>query len=173
MTSKLWNTFHRTDLIASALQKSLNDLDLDYLDLYLIHWPMAYKEGAELFPVELDGGTAFSAVDYVDTWLEMEKIVESGKIKSIGLSNFNKKQIDRILDVATIKPAALQIECHPYLTQTKLLAYCKSKNITVTAYSPLGAPNRPWVKPGDPLLLEDPTVRFIDQFYCVLYTNCK
>lgn len=120
---------------------------------------MGYKEGDELFPVDAEGKTAFSDADYVDTWKEMEKLVQDGLVKSIGVSNFNKNQIERILAVATIPPATNQVECHPYLIQKKLMEYCKSKNIAITAYSPLGSPNRPWAKPGDPILMEDPKVR--------------
>ena len=127
--------------------------------MYLIHWPMAYKEDGELFPVDESGQTAFSDVDYVDTWKEMEKLVKDGLVKSIGVSNFNKSQIERVLAMATIPPATNQIECHPYLTQKKLMEFCKSKNIAITAYSPLGSPNRPWAKPGDPVLMEDPKVK--------------
>lgn len=145
--------------------RSLTDLNLEYLDLYLIHWPMGYKEGDELFPMEDDGTTAFSPVDYVDTWLEMEKLVRDGLVKSIGLSNFNKRQIERVLEAANIPPAVLQVECHPYLTQKKLISFCRSKCIAVTAYSPLGSPNRPWVKPGDPILLDDPKVSPLSPYY--------
>ncbi|XP_037935693.1 aldo-keto reductase family 1 member B1-like [Teleopsis dalmanni] len=158
ITSKLWNTFHRTDLVRPACEKTLKNLGLQYLDLYLIHWPMAYQEDGELFPSDADGKTLYSEVDYVDTWKEMEKLVEAGLCKSIGISNFNKSQIERVLQAAKIPPVTNQIECHPYLNQKKLMEFCKSKNIVITAYSPLGSPNRPWAKPGDPVLLDDPKI---------------
>ncbi|KAI4459764.1 aldo/keto reductase [Holotrichia oblita] len=155
ITSKLWNTFHKPELVEGALKETLQNLRLEYLDLYLIHWPQAYKEHGELFPKDEQGNIQFSDVDYIDTWKVMEKLVAKGLVKSIGLSNFNKRQIERVLKIATVKPANLQIECHPYLNQKRLINYCKSVGISVTAYSPLGSPDRPWAKPGEPLLMED------------------
>ncbi|RZC32847.1 aldose reductase [Asbolus verrucosus] len=165
VTSKLWNTFHRPDLVEPALRVTLANLGLEYLDLYLIHWPFALKEGGEMFPVDESGKTAYSDVDYVDTWKAMEGVCKKGLTKSIGISNFNKKQIERLLKHATIVPATNQIECHPYLTQLKLTEFCKSKGIVITAYSPLGSPDRPWAKPGDPQLLDDPKIKKIAEKY--------
>ncbi|KAI8427224.1 hypothetical protein MSG28_014822 [Choristoneura fumiferana] len=164
ITSKLWCTHHRPDLVEGAARTSLRNLGLEYLDLYLIHWPQAYKEDGELFPQE-DGKTQYSDVDYVATWCAMESLVELGLAKSIGISNFNKSQIERVLAVAKIKPVVNQIEVHPYLNQQKLFDFCKSHDIAVTAYSPLGSPDRPWAKPGDPQLLQDPRLQAIADRY--------
>lgn len=158
LTSKLWNTFHRPDLVIPSLHTSLKNLGTPYLDLYLIHWPFAYKEDGELFPTDESGKIQFSSVDFLDTWKELEKAVDAGLTKSIGISNFNKAQTQRVLDSCRIKPAVNQIECHPYLTQQKLSEYLKSVGIVVTAYSPLGSPDRPWVTKDDPVLLDDPKV---------------
>ncbi|KAJ8961889.1 hypothetical protein NQ318_021507 [Aromia moschata] len=165
VTSKLWNTMHRPDLVEPALKTTLKDLGLDYLDLYLIHWPFALKEDGELFPTEADGSVAYSDVDYVDTWRAMEEVQKKGLTKSIGVSNFNKRQLERVLESCTIPPVTNQIETHPYLNQQKLIDFCRSKGIIVTAYSPLGSPDRPWAKPGDPQLLEDPKLVKIAKKY--------
>ncbi|CAB3222424.1 unnamed protein product [Arctia plantaginis] len=161
ITSKLWNTFHRPDLVRGALQATLTNLNLKYLDLYLIHWPQAYKEDGPLFPSDESGKILFSDVDYVDTWKAMEKLVDEGLVKSIGISNFNSKQIVRLLEHATIKPVTNQIECHPYLNQKRLKDFCEERGIKITAYSPLGSPDRPWSQPGDPQLMDDNKLKAI------------
>uniref|UniRef100_A0A0A9Y8X7 1,5-anhydro-D-fructose reductase n=2 Tax=Lygus hesperus TaxID=30085 RepID=A0A0A9Y8X7_LYGHE len=140
LTSKLWNTFHRPDLVEPALKETLKDLRTDYVDLYLIHWPTAFQDGWNLSPKDQKGKMQFSNVDYVDTWKAMECLVDKGMAKSIGLSNFNECQIERILSCARIVPVNNQIEVHPYLNQKTLVDFCNSKNITVTAYRPLGGP---------------------------------
>ncbi|XP_077266746.1 aldo-keto reductase 1B-like [Temnothorax americanus] len=155
VTSKLWNTFHSPNLVEPAIKRTLADLGLDYVDLYLIHWPFGYKEGGELFPTNPDGTTAFSDVDYLDTWKSMEGVLSKGLAKNIGVSNFNSEQITRLLEKASVKPVTNQVECHPYLTQKELSNFCKEKGILITAYSPLGSPDRPWAKPDDPKLLND------------------
>lgn len=165
ITSKLWCNTMRPDLVESTLRKSLENLGIEYLDLYLIHWPIAFKEGNELYPKDDAGRTIFSDVDYVDTWKAMEEIYKKGLAKVIGISNFNIKQVKRLLEYATIKPMVNQIECHLYLQQTDLLSLCKSHNIAVTGYSPLGSRDRPWATKSDPSVLEDPTIKTIAQKY--------
>ncbi|KAJ9598313.1 hypothetical protein L9F63_010991, partial [Diploptera punctata] len=141
LTTKLWCTYHRREKVVEACKTSLSNLGLEYIDLYLIHSPSAFKEGDDFWPKDSDGKLMIEYVDYVETWKGMEECVKLGLTKSIGISNFNSQQIDRLLKAATIKPAANQIECHPYLNQAKLIAFCKEKGIIITAYSPLGSPN--------------------------------
>lgn len=108
ITSKLWNTFHRPDLVRGALEVTLKNLNISYLDLYLIHWPFAFKEGDSLFPQDEKENFLFSYVDFVDTWKEMEKAVDDGLTKSIGISNFNKHQMQKLLANCRIPPAVHQ-----------------------------------------------------------------
>ncbi|KAI2664498.1 Aldo-keto reductase family 1 member A1-A [Labeo rohita] len=158
VTSKLWNTKHHPDDVEEACKKSLSDLRLSYLDLYLMHWPMAFERGDELMPRRPDGTIRYDDTHYRDTWAAMEKLVDQGLVKAIGLSNFNARQIDDILSIAKHKPVVNQVECHPYLVQTQLVCYCWSRGLSVTAYSPLGSPDRPWVTSEEAHLLDDPRV---------------
>ncbi|XP_056312961.1 aldo-keto reductase family 1 member A1-A [Danio aesculapii] len=158
VTSKLWNTKHHPADVEKACRCSLSDLRLSYLDLYLMHWPMAFGRGDELMPRHPDGTIQYDDTHYRDTWAAMEKLVDQGLAKAIGLSNFNAKQIDDILSIAKHKPVVNQVECHPYLVQAELVSHCWSRKLTVTAYSPLGSPDRPWVTPEEALLLDDPRV---------------
>ncbi|XP_016326730.1 aldo-keto reductase family 1 member A1-A isoform X2 [Sinocyclocheilus anshuiensis] len=159
VTSKLWNTKHHPDDVEDACKKSLSDLRLSYLDLYLMHWPMAFERGDELMPRRPDGTVRYdNNIHYRDTWAAMEKLVDQGLVKAIGLSNFNARQIDDILSIAKHKPVVNQVECHPYLVQTQLVSQCWGRGLAVTAYSPLGSPDRPWVTPGEAHLLDDPRV---------------
>uniref|UniRef100_A0A8C3F946 NADP-dependent oxidoreductase domain-containing protein n=1 Tax=Chrysemys picta bellii TaxID=8478 RepID=A0A8C3F946_CHRPI len=149
VVSKLWNSFHAPQDVRPAFLKSLTMLKLDYLDLYLMHSPMGFPDQS---PTKSSSPSLFS-------WQAMEKLVDEGLVKSVGVSNFNVSQLERLLSVCRIKPAANQVELHPYLTQSELVEYCKSKGIVLIAYSPFGCPALPCPVP----LLENPTVKEIAQ----------
>ncbi|KAM8888475.1 aldo-keto reductase family 1 member A1-B isoform 1-T1 [Synchiropus picturatus] len=165
ITSKLWNTRHTPEDVEPALLRTLKDLKLEYLDLYLIHWPYAFQRGDNPFPKNQEGHLLYDDTDYKVTWAAMEKLVEKGLVRAIGLSNFNSRQVDDILSVASIKPTVLQVECHPYLAQVELLAHCRDRGLVLTAYSPLGSPDRSWKHPDEPVLLDEPLMDSIATKY--------
>ncbi|WP_310991696.1 aldo/keto reductase [Aequorivita marina] len=141
ITSKLWNDAHAEGQVIPALQDSLKKLKLDYLDLYLIHWPVAFRNGID-FPKKPDDYLTPDEAPIIDTWKQMEKAKTDGLTRHIGVSNFSKKKLEDLISKASSKPEMNQIELHPLLQQDDLIAYCKSEDILVTAYSPLGSGDR-------------------------------
>jgi D-xylose reductase len=148
VTSKLWNTYHEPEHVRPALEQSLKHLKLNYLDLYLIHFPIALKfvPFDERYPVGwfADPSAAKpqmepAQVPIADTWGAMEELVRAGLVRNIGVCNFGVSLLRDLLSYAQIAPAVLQVEMHPYLTQEKLLRFCREAGIAVTAFSPLGA----------------------------------
>jgi len=141
ITTKLWNNSHKPEDVEPALDASLKDLDLEYVDLFLMHWPSAFKPGDSMFPKDKDGKTEVADISYLDTWKAMEKLVSTGKTKAIGVSNFSKAEIECILREGSIVPAAHQMECHPWLQQNEFTKWLHSKGIHVQQYSPFGNQN--------------------------------
>uniref|UniRef100_A0AAX7T8L2 alcohol dehydrogenase (NADP(+)) n=1 Tax=Astatotilapia calliptera TaxID=8154 RepID=A0AAX7T8L2_ASTCA len=140
ITSKLWNSKHHPD-----------DVEPPPHDV--------------TFPRKEDGTLLYDDTDYKLTWSAMEKLVGKGLVRAIGLSNFNSRQIDDILSVASVKPTVLQVECHPYLAQVELLAHCRDRGLVMTAYSPLGSADRAWKHPNEPILLEEPVISSLAEKY--------
>ena len=147
VTSKLWNTFHEPQHVRPACQKTLKDLGLKYLDLYLIHFPISlkYVPFEDRYPPEWihDPNAEHPKMELIEvsvqsTWQAMEALVEEGLVKNIGLSNFSCQGIRDVISYAKIKPAVLQVEIHPYLQQVNLVRFAQSLGIHVTAFSPLG-----------------------------------
>ncbi|AMV34466.1 putative oxidoreductase YtbE [Pirellula sp. SH-Sr6A] len=150
VTSKLWNTNHRAEHVLPALKRSLSDLRVDYLDLYLIHFPISlkyvpestrYPAGWFWDPEAQPPRMEYDPVPIRETWQAMEELVDQGLVKQIGVSNFSVALIRDLLAQCSIRPSVLQVEAHPYLVQAKLLRYCQQESIAMTAFSPLGAPS--------------------------------
>lgn len=148
ITSKLWNTYHRPEHVRTALERTLRDLQLDELDLYLIHFPIAqkfvpfetrYPPGWFFDPDAPQPAMEFDRVPIQDTWQAMEQLQHDGLVREIGVSNFATSQLRDMLNWATVAPSVLQVELHPYLTQENLLRFCQDAGIAVTGFSPLGA----------------------------------
>jgi alcohol dehydrogenase (NADP+) len=150
--TKLWNTNHRPDRVEPAFEASLDKLDLEYLDLYLIHTPFAFQPGENQDPRDQGGNVLYDReVTLLETWKAMEALVDHGKCRAIGLSDINLDGLRPIYESARIKPAVVQVESHPYLPEAELLEFCKEKGIVFLAFAPLGH----GIKPG---LIEDPVV---------------
>ncbi|MEX2169541.1 MAG: aldo/keto reductase [Pirellulales bacterium] len=148
ITSKLWNTYHAADQVRPAVERSLLDLRMDYLDLFLVHFPIAlryvpfetrYPPGWVHDPHAAAPHMEPSRIPIFETWRAMQELVRAGLVRNIGVSNFNVSLLRDLLSYAEIPPAVLQVELHPYLTQEKLLRFCRTEEIGVTAFSPLGA----------------------------------
>ncbi|KAI9370458.1 NADP-dependent oxidoreductase domain-containing protein [Aspergillus egyptiacus] len=158
LTTKLWNNKHHPDDVEQALQDSLNDLGLDYVDLYLMHWPVAWRRGTEQFPKDGDK-PAVVDTDYLDTYKAMEKLLSTGKVKAIGVSNFSQAEMKRLVENATVPPAVHQLEGHPWLQQRSFADWHKKNNIHVTHYSPFGNQNEIYSREGTiGRMIEDPTL---------------
>ncbi|NHA02891.1 aldo/keto reductase [Mucilaginibacter sp. HC2] len=152
VTTKLWNTNHRPERVEPAFEASLKRLQLDYLDLYLIHTPFAFQPGDDQDPRDQNGNVIYDPeVTLLDTWRAMERLVDGGKCRAIGLSDITLKDLIPLYEAARIKPAVVQVESHPYLPETELLEFCREKGIVFLAFAPLGHGMRPG-------LLEDPVI---------------
>ena len=148
ITSKLWNTYHARAHVRPAVERTLRDLQVDYLDLCLIHFPIAqeyvpfevrYPPEWLFDPTAPDPRMRFAKVPLSETWMAMEALVRAGRVRNIGVCNYNCALLRDLLSYATIAPAVLQIELHPYLTQDRLVRLCREAGIAVTGFSPLGA----------------------------------
>lgn len=159
VTSKLWNTSHRPDLVKTAIEQTLHDLGLNYLDLYLMHWPVDQipSEGPKV-----GGDPTATETPLWETYDAMNELVTEGLTKAIGVSNFSVKELEELIKDTDLVPAVNQIEMHPYLRQPKLMEFCASKGITITGYSPLGRGGGSSPKNTDlPPLIENPIVKKI------------
>jgi alcohol dehydrogenase (NADP+) len=157
VTTKLWNNNHRPERVGPALEASLRRLQLDYLDCYLIHTPFAFPPGDEQHPRDENDQPVYdSEVTLAETWRAMERLVDEGKCRSIGLSDIRLETLKEIVAAARIKPAIIQVESHPYLPEWELLDFCQQHGIVMLAFAPLG-------HGMEPRVTEDPVITAIAQ----------
>lgn len=156
ITTKLWNTKHDPRDVEAALDKSLKDLGVEYVDLYLMHWPVAFASGDRWFPLDANGVFKLAGVHFIETWKAMEALLATGKTRAIGVSNFNVRRLKELLSSCDVVPAVNQVEAHPYLQQHALFDFCREKGILIEAYSPLGNNVT-----GEPKTVDDPEVHAV------------
>ena len=155
MITKLWNTNHRPERVKPACEASLKRLQLDYVDLYLIHTPFAFQPGDEQDPRDAGGHVIYDkGLTLLETWQALEGLVDEGLCKAIGLSDVSLDQTKVIFEAARVKPAVVHVESHPYLPQWELLEYCTKHGIVFQAFAALG-------HSSEPKLLEDPVITAI------------
>lgn len=159
ITSKLWSNMHAKEDVILALKQSLSDLQLEYLDLYLIHWPIAQKKEIP-FVSKVEDFIPLEELPNEVTWEGLEKGVELGLVKHIGVSNFGPKALQQLISNSKIKPEMNQVESHPYYQQNDMLSFCKANNMHITAYAPLGSGDRAakFKAEDEPMLLQDPVI---------------
>lgn len=138
ITSKLWNENHSKGDVLPALRQTLSDLQLDYLDLYLIHWPIAHRKGV-WFPEDGKGFLKAEEAPLTETWKGMEQAQEEGLARHVGVSNFSPARLEKLVEVAKRPPEVNQVECHPFLAQRELQEVCKRHGVVLTGYCPLGS----------------------------------
>jgi alcohol dehydrogenase (NADP+) len=160
VTSKLWNSYHSPEDVETGCSETLTALGIDYLDLYLIHWPVAFKPGV-MMPDNEEEFWALSEVPLSGTFKAMMALKDKGWVKSIGVSNFTASKLESLISSSGIVPAVNQVELHPYNPQHDLVAYCQDTGIHLTAYSPLGSSDRPdsMKAKDEPPLLDNDVVK--------------
>ncbi len=160
--SKLWSNAHEPRAVMPALVKTLTDLGLGYLDLYLVHWPIALRADV-ILPSKGSDVLGPAEAPMAATWAAMEETVKAGLVRHIGVSNFSAKKLGDVFATCSIKPEMNQVELHPFLQQTDLLAYCASRGVAVTSFASLGSSDRPaFLKVDDePSLLDNPVINAI------------
>jgi diketogulonate reductase-like aldo/keto reductase len=157
VTTKLWNNNHRPERVKPAFEASCRRLQIDTVDCYLVHTPFAFQPGDEQDPRDERGQVIYdSGVTLPETWRALESLVDEGRCGAIGLSNVNLEKLREIVHVARIKPAVVEVECHPYLPEWELLDYCKQQGIVLLAFAALG-------HAMEPRLLDDPAIVAIAQ----------